>query len=159
MTDHLHEHPPAGGHAVGEARREAMLEELVAAMRRLHRRRRVGRRLAATVAVLLAVGGTAWVVALSQPGPRFVVTSDGDSGIAPRGARAVVVRQSPRTGLVRVIDDAGLVRLLAEIERPAGLIRGEGRVWLTNAVTDAELGRGISHQGERDQPSAIRDQG
>ena len=28
---------------------------------------------------------------------------------------------------------------LAEIDRPAGLIRSEGRIWLTSAVADAEL--------------------
>ena len=42
--------------------------------------------------------------------------------------------------LVRHIDDSELLKMLAEIGRPAGLVRSGSRVWLTNAVTDADLG-------------------
>ena len=45
-----------------------------------------------------------------------------------------------RTGLIRQIEDAELIEILAEIDRPAGLIRTEGSIRLTEAVTDAELG-------------------
>lgn len=38
-----------------------------------------------------------------------------------------------------IVDNRQLVAMLAAIGRPAGLIRSQGRTWLTNAVTDREL--------------------
>jgi hypothetical protein len=120
------------------ARRETMLQELIAAMRRHHRRRRL-RRTAAAWGLLLAVAGTAWIVRAQQPaqppGPGDTELADGRQ-VEPT---IRIIRQSPRTGLVTVIDDDELVLRLAEIDRPAGLIRCEGRTWLTRAVADAEI--------------------
>ena len=42
--------------------------------------------------------------------------------------------------LIQMVDDEELVTLLAQLDRPAGSVRSEGEIWLTNAVTDAELG-------------------
>jgi hypothetical protein len=42
------------------------------------------------------------------------------------------VRNAPRTGLIRTIGDDELLDRLSEIARPTGMIRSEGRVWLTN---------------------------
>jgi hypothetical protein len=39
-----------------------------------------------------------------------------------------------------VVSDDELVTLLAQLDRPAGIVRSEGEIWLTDAVTDAELG-------------------
>ena len=39
-----------------------------------------------------------------------------------------------------VQDDSELLKMRAEIGRPAGLVLSGSRVWLTNAVTDAALG-------------------
>jgi len=62
-----------------------------------------------------------------------------------------VVRDSPRGAPVRVyaastvdiasisVTDRELLDLLNEIGRPSGLVRANGRVWLTAAVTDDEL--------------------
>ena len=51
-----------------------------------------------------------------------------------------LIRLARRTGVVRIVNDDELVTLLAQIDRPAGIVRSEGEIWLTNAVTDAELG-------------------
>jgi len=40
---------------------------------------------------------------------------------------------------VEIIGDTLLIEVLAGIDRPAGLVRTEGKVWLTAAVTDADL--------------------
>jgi hypothetical protein len=114
------------------ARREAMLPELIAAMKRHHCRRRFLRRLQSAAAlVLVAVAGASIA--------RHRAPAEPDPIAAPAGPSIVVVGQDYRTGLVRVIDDDELVRRLAEINRPAGLVRAEGRVWLTGTVADARL--------------------
>jgi hypothetical protein len=122
-------------------RREQMLDELIVAMRRHHRRRRRAR-VTAAWGLLLAVAGATWIVRAQQTAgpPGF-----GPSGIdLPRAhaptPRVKRVSGGYRTGLVQVIDDDELVLRLAEIDRPAGLIRSEGRVWLTSTVVDAEIG-------------------
>jgi hypothetical protein len=114
------------------ARRETMLPGLIAAMKRHHRRRRIRRRIGAAGALVLVAAGGAWIVrgqAPAQPGRT----------VRPPAPLIPVVGQDYRTGLVRVIDDDELVRRLVEIDRPAGLIRTEGRVWLTSAVADVEI--------------------
>ena len=45
-----------------------------------------------------------------------------------------------------------LVTLLAQIDRPAGIVHSEGETWLTNAVTDKELG--LTHKPPPD-PSTM----
>ncbi len=115
----------------GRARRDAMLDELVGYMRRTHRLRTIRRRLSNLVAVGglgMLIGAAAWVFGSHRP-------SEGPPG----GGRDDVSPPAHRV-LVRQIDDSELLRMLAEIGRPAGLVRSGSRVWLTNAVTDAELG-------------------
>ena len=110
-------------------RRERMLDELTAAMRCLHRRRRRRRRLAGSAALIVLATAVVW-------GMRPASRTGQERGIADPGPGPVVqvVRRAPRTGVVRTIDDEELLGRLAEIDRPAGLIRTEGRSWLTETV-------------------------
>lgn len=119
----------------GEARRDAMLGELLGAMQRVHHGRRVRRRVVSGLAVLAIFAGIAWVVGSqslssdrAQPN-RFVKLPQLPVPDAPVNER-----------LIQTVDDDELVALLAQLDRPAGIVRSEGRIWLTNAVTDAELG-------------------
>jgi hypothetical protein len=116
---------------IDRRRRETMLGELIDAMRRHHRRRRLRRRIGAAAAVALVAAGGAWIVRAQQP------VEPNRQDRAP-GPHVVVVSGDYRTGLIQILDDDGLVKRLAEIDRPAGVIRSEGRVWLTSAVTDAK---------------------
>ena len=60
---------------------------------------------------------------------------------APRLSTPIHVQHvSPRlTSTVEVIGDRKLLQMLALMDRPAGLVRAEGKGWLTAPVTDAEL--------------------
>ncbi len=111
--------------------KDRMLTELTTAMRRHHARRRLGRRLATTSAMLAVAAGAVWVTA-SRPAtrPHF------DHGDRPghRSPTVHVIRSAHRTGLIRTIDDSELLLRLAEIDRPTGMIRTGGRVWLTETV-------------------------
>ena len=132
-------------------RRETMLDELIVAMNRVHRRRRVVRRVGAAAVLTLALG-VAWLIATPPP------ADDPAGGLAGRslsGAGAptiAVVTGSPLSGRIRLIDDGELVAQLARIDRPAGVIRAEGRAWVTDAVTDAELSRS---EGELPTPPSL----
>lgn len=112
-------------------RREAMLVELTAAMRRIHARRRLVRRAAAVAALGLAAAGL-WTIGLRPPAAPGPIPT-------PAHRAVTVVGPAQRTHVIRAIDDRGLIELLREIDRPAGLIRSEGRAWISGRVTDAEL--------------------
>ena len=92
----------------GEARREAMLDELVGAMQRVHHGRRVRRRVASALAVLTIFAGIAWVIGSQslfgdRAQPQFVH----DQGQQP-------VPDAPTTErLIQMVDDDELVALLA----------------------------------------------
>jgi hypothetical protein len=131
MTEQLHPEK--------KDRRETMLDELIVAMRRHHRRRRRVR-VTAAWCLLLAIAGGTWIVRAQQP--RFDNTDADLPQVKAPAPRVERVSGDYRTGLVKVIDDDELVLRLAEIDRPAGLIRTEGRVWLTSAVADAEIETG-----------------
>jgi len=136
-------------HPANKDRRERMLNELIVAMRRHHRRRRWARSSAAW-GLVLAVAAGAWIVRgqqAAQP-PEPLPDVDPPRLAAQWAPRVVHVSGDYRTGLVKVIDDDELVLRLAEIDRPAGLVRSEGRVWLTAAVADAE----IKTDGEPEPP-------
>ncbi len=123
-------------------RRETMHVELIVAMGHHHRRRRQVRT-AAAWGLLLAVAGGTWIVRaqqVAQP-PSFDITH-ADQPLVDAPGGVLRVRGDYRTGLVKVIDDDELLGRLAEIDRPAGLIRTEGRVWLTSAVADAQIETG-----------------
>ncbi len=84
---------------------------------------------------LVAVGGlgmligiAAWVIESQRPSDR------------PPGGEGNAASPPAHILLVRHIDDSEFLKMLAEIGRPAGLVLSGSRVWLTNAVTDAELG-------------------
>ena len=137
--------------ATGRARREAMLNDLIAAMRRTHRHRSRRRRAAGILAIVLVVIGFAWAAGLHLPGASQTTHVVGRGPVGPgsavdsvvgRSTQAVrIVRHAHRTGRVRVIGDDGLLRVLDDLGRSAGLIRSEGRAWLTDAVADARRGR------------------
>ncbi len=112
--------------------KDRMLDELTTAMRRLHARRRLGSRLATTSAMLAIAAVAVWMT-VSR---RSATLEDFGPGLPHgRGAPTVqIVRHAPRTGLIRTIDDEELLVRLAEINRPTGMIRTEGRVRLTQAV-------------------------
>ncbi len=107
-----------------------MLGELVQTMGQRRRRRQRRRTAGSAVIVLglLAVG--LWVTER----PRITETGEVVVHDAPDAPPVTPIR-------VRTIGDEELLALLAEIGRPAGLIRSEGRVWLTSDVTDAALER------------------
>ena len=113
------------------ASKHRMLTELTTAMRRHHARRRWGRRLGTASAMLAVAAGAVWVTT-SRPATR----NDFDHGVRPghRATTVQIVRHAPRTGLIKTIDDTELLVRLAEIDRPTGMIRTEGRVWLTDPV-------------------------
>ncbi len=126
----------------GRARRDAMLDELVGYMRRTHRLRTIRRRLVDA----MAVGGLGMLIGIAA----WVFVSHRVSNDPPGGGRDEFSLPAHRV-LVRNIDDSELLRMLAEIGRPAGLVRSGSRVWLTNAVTDAELG--LREHSERKPPA------
>ena len=110
-------------------RRERMLDELTVAMRCLHRRRRRRRRLTGAAALIVLATAAVW-------GTRPASRPAHQRGVADPGPAMIVqvVRHAPRTGVVRTMDDEELLGRLAEIDRPTGLIRTEGRSWLTETV-------------------------
>ena len=129
---------------VGEARREAMLGELVGAMQRVHHGRRIRRRVASALAVVAIFAGMAWVIGSQLTvGDRVVpqiVVDRPQQQVPDAPTTEPLIRLAQRTGVIRTVDDDELVALLAQLDRPAGIVRSEGEIWLTNAVTDAELG-------------------
>lgn len=154
----------------GVARRDRMLGELVGEMRRVHRRRR-GRRVAM---VLLPVGamaiavlwwrGSALPVALSPgrettafaPTPAPVPIDSPAPAVSVPVAIITMVRTTddafarslvttpPHASEAQTINDAELLATLADLNRPAGIVRSGGKAWLTRNVTDAT---GNSSQG------------
>jgi hypothetical protein len=141
----------------GAARREAMLTELLGDLGRVHRARRVRRRAAVAASLAIVLTGATWAGMRAWLMP---ASSNRSIVIAPRSTESApleggeirplieIVHTDPgvldryrlRTTLrVERVDDAGLIRALEEIDRPAGLVRIDGEVRLTAAVTDAEL--------------------
>ncbi len=104
---------------------DGMLDELIVAMRDLHLRRRRRRRVAGAATMIVLATAVVWS---TRP------ASDGRIEPPDTGPIVQVVGSTPRTGVVRMIDDDELLRRLAEIDRPTGLIRSEGRSWLTKPV-------------------------
>jgi len=100
--------------------RDRMLTELTAAMHR-HHARRLGYRRAASSFAIVALAVSA--ILFARPSPEPLRQAD---------PVVTVVRNTPRTGLIRTIGDDELLDRLTEIARPTGMIRSEGRVWLTD---------------------------
>ena len=128
----------------GEARREQMLDELLGTMQQIHHRRRARRRLVGVAAMLFVFAGVAWVVAsqlsfVDRTKP-LIVEKQPQQQVPDAPTTEPLIQLARRTGVIRTVDDNELVALLAQVDRPAGIVRSEGEIWLTNAVTDAELG-------------------
>lgn len=136
----------------GEARRQAMLGELIAAMESHHRTRAVRRNIAVLSAAALLVAGAAYFVAsassgdrdMGAPAPTQVAASNAERE-EPVVMRVVHVqtdpgvldryRAAPPPLIVRV-DDAALLETLEQFDRPTGLVRMGDDVFLTASVAD-----------------------
>lgn len=148
----------------GIERREQMLNELLGEMKSVHRRRRIRRHVTvASLALIVFAATTAVWLSIDQRS-RVVAPSPHDSPIAgnrstndnadegtspsvspPSSMIVELVQTEPHIvdryrvvakPHVEILDDASLLRELAQLNRPAGLIRSEGRTWLTADVTD-----------------------
>lgn len=145
---------------LGESRREAMLSELTAAMRRTHHARRLRRRSVGAAVCALAALAVARLSLISNPTPGRPPIEADRQGSAPSGlASAERSRKAPPcvvehvrtdpaildrfaarpTNMPTFLDDRTLITALARIDRPVGLIRSGNHVRLTAPVTDAEL--------------------
>ncbi len=123
---------PAGVH-----RREAMLGNLLLQMHGVHRTRRTRRRVL-VVAAPVILAALALVIVMHWPfapvnAPRIAV----GRAPAPKGIEAPSPKQPPAT--IIVMSDQDLLKELASLNRPAGLVRTRERVWLTQPVTDDAL--------------------
>jgi len=151
--------------AAGLQRRDEMMHELIADMRRLHRRRRIQRQVMiggmAPIIAMIAIGLLWRGLSQHEPdAPRMTANksnassapplpSDDNSNAAPAPSTIVVRVQTDPTIVERwraaptssavIIDDQALLDTLAALDRPAGLIRSQGRLWLTRPVTDKEI--------------------
>ncbi|UCD74292.1 MAG: hypothetical protein JSV91_10925 [Phycisphaerales bacterium] len=143
----------------GLARRESMRRQLTAAMNRIHRRRRQRRRLTAAAAGIAFIVLASLAVQLLPASIPLAERPDrrlaGDPSLRPspdvsepRGCVIRIVRTDPSVldrvarpvqSTAVILDDEALLAMLAEIDRPAGLVRYGGKVHLTRPVTDVEL--------------------
>lgn len=144
----------------GQARREAMLGELVEVVKQTHRTRRLRRRVlgagALVCVALLLMRLSLPVGNVVDDGARVVERMSDESDVVvpaefpPEAVRVTVIVQTDPsvveryraepTGLVVQIDDRMLLTTLASIGRPTGLIRFGDTLRLTAPVTDADLG-------------------
>jgi hypothetical protein len=151
--------------AAGLARREAMLGDLIGSMRRVHARRRARRVAAAGIAVIGCVGIGVFALRPSPPAtsngpvPRVVEAHHAVPAPAPLPAanhpehpapslpvvEYAVVRtddsavdrlRARGSGLVERIGDDALLATLTDLGRPAGLIRTDVGVRLTDPIID-----------------------
>ncbi|MEO1128920.1 MAG: hypothetical protein AAFX05_04330 [Planctomycetota bacterium] len=131
--------------------RTAMRGRLIAEMQRLHARRRARRSALVACAVMAlcalpllmrptssrSTGGSSLIVAEgARPAP-----PEAPSGITftrlatdPTAVARLSVDAPPSR--VRFVDDPGLAALLAEVGRPAGVVRMGEAIWLTADVTN-----------------------
>ena len=150
-------------------RADAMLPALQRELSRGVRRRRGRSRALGACAILLLLGGAIVaamltsrpIVAPTLP-PPIVEAPDAPVGRPTVSIEVVrsmdaplieVVRDAPRDSLVQFyatasvdlasisVTDQELLDLLNAIGRPTGLVRANGRVWLTAAVTDDEIAK------------------
>ncbi len=130
----------------GKTRKEEMLSQLVGQMNHIHNARQVRRRVIHTLALVIVCAITVWVISLKYSNPQPRIIADGTKKLEESIEKL-------KTPLVKTINDDELIALLAQINRPAGVVRSEGRIWLTNPVTDEELG--ISHEIPVENPSSM----
>ncbi len=161
---HDHDRTPALSEA-GEARRDAMLVELQRTMRRRQERLSAVRRTCGTGLLVILLGIAIFLqsrppapspaptpqivelppgIAPEQPEPRSrIVRIDTDADVVSRYAITPTLRpdvmltsQDGYLANVIYVDDSTLLDLLDEMGRPTGIVRMDGRITLTNAVTD-----------------------
>ena len=150
---------------IGRTRREQMLHVLLGEMTAVHRRRRVRRNVAIGAIPLLVVVASLGIWLMNTEGPSAtsprqspVVQDDSKQGTQDKDRLASSVQPSMSVEYVKTdaqiveryrvtdqakviyLDDSGLLSALAQMNRPAGLIRSEGRTWLTAEVTDHQGG-------------------
>jgi hypothetical protein len=156
---------------VGRSRRDAMLPSLQEAVVREGRRRCLRRSAArgAVTVLLLTLMGVGLVNIWATSSKPRVTRNDPPGGAQDRQREPVRIVQIDSGVLGRhtvntdsdpatyTIDDRELVAALAAIGRPAGLIRSQGRTWLSHAVTDAEPARTSKRlDGELAPPLTLR---
>lgn len=149
MNDHQKEHHELSDH--GRARRDAMLAELSSRVPRAARVRRIRSGVAAGAALLAIASLSVLIAPRSQPAPTPVAINQQPTepvSVPPRiqivqTEPGIVTRLSAATdsaaSRIEQINDDELIFVLAEMGRPAGIIRTPNRTWLTAAVTDDEL--------------------
>jgi len=156
MTDIQPPSPHESLSETGQQRRDQMLPQLKGAMHDLHRQRRRNRRTAlAVVPILIIALGAIWWRTSSAPtsSPPTPIAIDIDPPTpftppipAPRQVLLVDRIVTDPTILdrfkvndhasIEIIDDTSLLALLAEMDRPTGLIATGGEVRLTRNVAD-----------------------
>lgn len=146
---------------------ETLLPALQSDLARGVRRRSAMRRAAGSCAAVALLAGVLVAAMYSARGPAPLSTAtpvvDGASPVSPT-PRIEIVRSLDAPSIERItgtvssgaitisrvtevdyasilVTDRELLELLNEIGRPTGLVRANGRVWLTAAVTDEEIGR------------------
>ena len=143
--------------AKGAERRNRMLVQLQSEMQRVHRVRRFRRRAAGIAAPVLGVilALIMWQFTQQPPAQSPNEIAAKPAGIGPfettpppsPAAPVQIVRVQTDPNIVdryravstpraETLDDDALLIALAEINRPTGLIRSEGRTWLTEDVVD-----------------------
>lgn len=144
--------------ARGAARRDAMLHELDAAMRRRNVRR-AALRIAARAAPLVLIGALIWgrmaaspsIPSRGNPGGTIEAReAAGPNSLAPlvqivQTDRGIVGRYSLEhaESRVQVISDSELQSLLATIGKPTGLVRVGAKVILATDLTRRSLGESL----------------
>jgi hypothetical protein len=163
VTDSFHDISP-----LAAQRADTMLPALQAELARGVRRKRTRTRAASACLVTLLLGGAIVAATLparrTPPVPAPVPLAEAPSSpVKPSTTIEIVrsmdaplieiVRDSPRDAILAIyaspsvdlasilVTDRELLDLLDEIGRPSGLVRANGKVWLTAAVTDDEIAR------------------
>jgi hypothetical protein len=139
---------------LGRARRDAMLGELVGVMQQHHRQRKLRRSVAAIGATVLLVACGLYYAASANSNmpaaPARIVQHEPVEETAPLPSPAVVVRiarvetqpgiaeryRAEASNIVVAIDDTELLETLQRYDRPTGLVRMGGEVFLTASVVD-----------------------
>ncbi len=161
MTDPFNDISP-----IAAQRADAMLPALQAELARGVQRKKARTRAASACAIVLLLGGaiiTATLTARRSP-PVPTPVSIVESSPAPVNTTPIIeivrsldapsieiIHDSPRDAILAIyaspsvdlasilVTDRELLDLLNEIGRPSGLVRANGKVWLTAAVTDEEI--------------------
>lgn len=150
----------------GRSRRDAMLSELQDAVVREGRRRRARKSAGRVAGTMLLLALFCFTLVRTRPGPTNLPIARIDQPTRAETPRDQFVSflETVPGALDRhridtkvelgdyIVDNRELVSTLAAIGRPAGLIRTQGGIRLTAAVTDAEMAREESDRTSLDAP-------